>query len=113
MNTRSAKGAQRLRQNAFSAEEHATVQQKIEANAYRYWCANGCRSNTMLDDWLKAENEVVAAFIMRRTRHRTAAQASRQIQHAIEVKPNAPPAVERQAWEMAEAESTRSFGHCL
>jgi hypothetical protein len=53
-------------QNKFTIEEHLRVQQEIEERAHRFWFANGCAQNSALNDWLKAENELLAEFIKTR-----------------------------------------------
>jgi hypothetical protein len=46
----------------FTVEDHLQVQQKIERRAHELWHAGGCRHDTMLDDWLRAEREVAEQF---------------------------------------------------
>jgi hypothetical protein len=54
-------------QNDFSIEEHLRVQREIEARAHRFWLAKGCALKNALNDWLKAEEEVLAEFVKART----------------------------------------------
>jgi hypothetical protein len=49
-------------QDPFTIEEHLRVQREIEERAHRFWFAKGCALKSALDDWLKAENEVLAEF---------------------------------------------------
>jgi len=53
---------------AFTAAEHLRVQQEIEARAHDFWRKRGDRPDHALDDWLRAEREVVARFIRTRMR---------------------------------------------
>jgi Protein of unknown function (DUF2934) len=46
----------------FTIEEHLRVQREIEERAHRFWFAKGCALKNALDDWLKAEAEVLAEF---------------------------------------------------
>jgi hypothetical protein len=48
--------------NEFTCEEHLLVQWQIEERARRIWSANGFASQYSLDDWLKAEDEVLTEF---------------------------------------------------
>src|SRR5258708_3956260 len=48
---------------AFTAEEHLRVQQEIERCARELWCAGGGCSGTALNDWLRAECDVLEQFI--------------------------------------------------
>jgi hypothetical protein len=50
------------KQSPFTIEEHLQVQWEIEERAHRFWFAKGCALKSALDDWLKAENEVLAEF---------------------------------------------------
>jgi hypothetical protein len=50
-------------QNEFTIEEHLRVQREIEERAHRFWFANGCAVKNALNDWLKAEDEVLAEFV--------------------------------------------------
>jgi hypothetical protein len=51
----------------FTIEDHLNVQRAIEARAYRLWFTNGCVLSRALNDWLKAENVVLAEFVKMRT----------------------------------------------
>ena len=48
--------------DSFTIEEHLRVQMEIEERAHRFWLAKGCVLKNALDDWLKAEAEVLAEF---------------------------------------------------
>jgi hypothetical protein len=52
--------------NEFTIEEHLRVQRQIEQRAYRMWCAQGNAPDSALNNWLKAEREVLAAFVATR-----------------------------------------------
>lgn len=62
----------------FTIAEHLQVQRNIEERAHRFWFANGCRLNHALNDWLKAEKEVLAAFVKTRAPRRPAQPARRE-----------------------------------
>jgi hypothetical protein len=42
------------------------VQTQIEQRAYEIWLAGGCRPESPLCDWLKAESEVLQEFCLSR-----------------------------------------------
>ena len=48
---------------AFTVADHLKVQMEIEQRAHELWLVGGSRQNTTLDNWLKAEREVVEEFI--------------------------------------------------
>jgi hypothetical protein len=50
----------------FTIAEHLRVQREIEKRAHRFWFAKGCALNTALNDWLKAEAQVLAEFVKSR-----------------------------------------------
>lgn len=50
-------------QREFSAEEHLAVQQQIERLAHALWRARDGQSGSELEDWLRAEHEVIAEFL--------------------------------------------------
>ena len=52
----------------FTAEEHLEVQQKIEQRARELWRQRGGLPGNALNDWLRAEEEVVVGFIRIRIR---------------------------------------------
>ena len=51
---------------AFTVADHLKVQTEIEQRAHELWLAGGSRSNTALNNWLRAEREVLEDFILRR-----------------------------------------------
>ena len=51
----------------FTVADHLKVQMEIEQRARELWLAGGSRQNTTLDNWLKAEREVVEEFIQELT----------------------------------------------
>jgi hypothetical protein len=63
-------------QSPFTTEEHLRVQSKIEERAHRFWFAKGCALKNALDDWLKAEAEVLAEFAKTLTQHQQMQSAS-------------------------------------
>lgn len=67
-------------QNEFSIEEHLRVQLEIEERAHRFWIARGSALKNALNDWLKAEDEVLAEFVKARTRRHPAQPASSKTQ---------------------------------
>jgi len=56
-------------QYEFTIEEHLNVQGEIEERAHR-WFTNGYTLKNSLNDWLKAENEVLLEFVKTRTQRR-------------------------------------------
>ena len=52
--------------NEFTGEDHLLVQRKIEERAHLIWIANVLVPHSMLDDWLKAEDEVLLEFVEKR-----------------------------------------------
>ena len=50
----------------FTVADHMNVQMKIEQRAHELWLAGGSRQDTSLDNWLRAEREVLEDFIIRR-----------------------------------------------
>ena len=49
----------------FTVAEHLKVQMQIEQRAYELWLSGGSHQDTALDNWLKAEREVLEEFILR------------------------------------------------
>ena len=47
----------------FTVDDHLRVQTQIEQRAYEFWRAGGSRPDTTLDDWVRAEREVLENFI--------------------------------------------------
>ena len=55
-------------QNEFTTiEEHLRVQRQIEQRAYCIWWAQGHAPESALNNWLKAESEVLTAFVTTRS----------------------------------------------
>lgn len=81
-------------QNEFTVEEHLRVQREIEERAHRFWLAKGCALKNALNDWLKAEDEVLAEFVKARTQRHLVQSASNKTQTQTEapVVSNPPPA---------------------
>lgn len=63
-------------QNEITTDEHLRVQREIEERAKRFWFTNGCTTDSALNNWLKAENEVLAEFVAARMRSRPMRPAS-------------------------------------
>jgi hypothetical protein len=70
----------RRQQDSFTIEEHLRVQVEIEHRAHQFWFAKGCTSNNALNDWIKAENEVLAEFARTRMQSRPTRHASGETQ---------------------------------
>ena len=50
--------------DAFTVEDHLSVQHEIERRARAFWRARGCGPDGALGDWLRAEREVVTEFCL-------------------------------------------------
>jgi len=48
----------------FTVDDHLRVQQQIEARANELWREGGCRDQSALSDWLRAEREVLEQFVL-------------------------------------------------
>ena len=48
----------------FTAEKHLVVQEQIERRARELWGAGGCCQGTALNDWVRAECEILEQFIL-------------------------------------------------
>jgi len=46
----------------FSAAERLHLRTRTEQRAYQFWLTRGCRPGRALNDWLRAEAEVMAEF---------------------------------------------------
>ena len=65
--------------NEITLEEHLRVQRQIVERAHRFWLAKGCALNYALDDWLKAEDELLTEFVKpRHERHRQPASRTKK-----------------------------------
>ena len=51
----------------FTVADHLKVQEQIEQRAYELWLARGSRQNGALENWVRAEREVLKDFIQART----------------------------------------------
>jgi hypothetical protein len=60
----------------FTSGEHLGVQEQIERRARELWCAGGCRHGTALNDWLRAEREVLEQFMRVCARRHSLPQSS-------------------------------------
>ena len=71
-------------QDLFTIEEHLRVQREIEERAHRFWFAKGCALKSALDDWLKAEAEVLAEFakMLAQPFHKVPGSAVRRLDRA-------------------------------
>ena len=81
-------------QSEFTVEEHLRVQREIEERAHGFWLAKGCALRNALNDWLIAEEEVLAEFVKARTQRHPAQPVSIETQTKTEavVVCNRPPA---------------------
>ena len=81
-------------QNEITIEEHLGVQREIEERAHRFWFAKGCALKNALNDWLMAEEEVLAEFVKARTQRHPAQPVSNETQTktGASVVGNPPPA---------------------
>jgi hypothetical protein len=52
------------------------VQREIEQRAHRRWLARNRAGESALDDWLRAEDEVLAAFVKQRSPRPAAARTT-------------------------------------
>src|SRR5258708_35500210 len=48
----------------FTVYDHLRVQQQIEERAHELWHAGGCCDQSAMSDWLQAEREVLAQFVL-------------------------------------------------
>ena len=51
----------------FTVADHLKVQEQIEQRAYELWLAGGSHQNGALENWVRAEREVLEDFIQART----------------------------------------------
>ena len=51
----------------FTVADHLKVQEQIEQRAYELWLTAGSRQNGALENWVRAEHEVLGDFIQART----------------------------------------------
>ena len=48
----------------ITAADHLWIQHQIERQAYQLWNVRGCPASDGLNDWLRAEREVLARFCL-------------------------------------------------
>jgi Protein of unknown function (DUF2934) len=101
------------KQSPFTIEEHLRVQREIEERAHRFWFAKGCALKSALEDWLKAENEVLAEFAKTLTQRQQVQPASDGTQTKTGKTPTLLPAVPYQSAATANPKSTATFQQCL
>ena len=63
-------------QEASAIEEHHSAQRKTEKRAHALRCAHGCAPNITLNDWTKAERDVLAEFAAAQVQSRPMPPAS-------------------------------------
>jgi len=61
------KQIKRAKIRGFTVAEHLKVQEQIEQRAYELWLARGSRQNGALENWVRAEREVLQDFVQART----------------------------------------------
>jgi len=86
------------------------VQLEIEKRAHRFWFMNGCALSNALNDWLKAENEVLAEFAKTRTPRHPAQPARSETKTNTGGTPVLAAAIFHQPPVMSKLKSTN---HCL
>jgi hypothetical protein len=72
----------------FTVDDHLRVQHQIEVRANEFWRAGGCREQSALNDWLRAEREVLEQFVLAYNAHLARREASQR--PAPRVKPPLP-----------------------
>jgi hypothetical protein len=100
-------------QVSFTIEEHLRVQMEIEERAHRFWFAKGCALKNALDDWLKAENEVLAEFAKMLARRQQIQPASGETQTNTRGTSALLPVVSYQPTTGLNPKSTAAFQHSL
>ena len=50
----------------FTVADHLKAQEQIEQRAYELWLAGGSHQNGALENWVRAEREVLEDFIQAR-----------------------------------------------
>jgi hypothetical protein len=100
-------------QDPFTIEEHLRVQREIEERAHRFWFAKGCALKSALDDWLKAEAEVLAEFAKMLTHRQQMQPASDEMQTKTRKTSTFLPAVAYQSTAKVNPKLTAAFQHCL
>jgi hypothetical protein len=100
-------------QVSFTIEEHLRVQMEIEERAHRFWFAKGCALKNALDDWLKAENEVLAEFAKTLTQRQQMQPASDGTQTKTGKTPTLLPAIPYQSTAKINQKSTAALQQSL
>ena len=100
-------------QVSFTIEEHLRVQREIEKRARRFWFAKGCALKNALDDWLKAEAEVLAEFATMLTQHQEVQSASGATGKKFRETSVSLPAVPYQSANKLNPKLTVAFQHSL
>jgi hypothetical protein len=100
-------------QDPFTIEEHLRVQREIEERAHRFWFAKGCALKSALDDWLKAEAEVLAEFAKMLTQRQQMQSASGEMQTKTEKTSTLLPAVPYQSTAKLNPKSTAALQQSL
>ena len=60
------KQTKRAKIPVFTIDDHLRVQQQIEKRAYEIWQTRSRQQDSALDDWVRAEHEVLEDLIIRR-----------------------------------------------
>ena len=97
----------------FTIEEHRKVQLEIEKRAHRFWFTNGCALSNALNDWLKAENEVLAEFMKTRTPRHPVQPARREAKTNTGGTSVLSPAIFNQAPAMSKLKTTAACHQSL
>jgi hypothetical protein len=100
-------------QDPFTIEEHLRVQREIEERAHRFWFAKGCALKNALNDWLKAEAEVLAEFAKSLTQCQQTQPASDGTQTKTGKASTLLPAVPYQSTAKVNPKTTAAFQHNL
>lgn len=99
--------------NEFTIEDHLRVQREIEERAHRFWFAKGCALKSALNDWLKAEDEVLAEFVNARTQRQPVPSASNKTQTQIRATSALPSTTIYQHAAMSKLKLTAAFHSSL
>lgn len=102
-----------LTQDRFAIEQHLRVQREIEERAHRFWFAKGCALKNALDDWLKAEAEVLAEFAKMLTQRQQMQPALGETQTKTEKASSFLPAVPYQSTTKGNPKSTAALQQIL
>jgi hypothetical protein len=97
----------------FTIEEHRKVQLEIERRAHRFWLTNGCVLSSALNDWLMAENEVLAEFVKTRPQCHPVQPARRETKTNTGGTSVLSPAIFNQVPAMSKMKTTAAFHQSL